>query len=160
MTFAYNLTETTSLLRSDGAYIPNDPRNSDYQEYLAWVANGNTATPYTPPAPTLQQQVEQAIAQGIAITSTSTSSLNGTYGCDPTSVSFIMAELIAILTFSTFTNGATTLGYVDQAGTSHTFPTTASFQAFGAAVGKYVGAINAYANGQATSLPSNQVTIP
>ena len=29
--------------KSDNAYIPFDEANTDYQEYLEWVANGNTA---------------------------------------------------------------------------------------------------------------------
>jgi len=29
--------------KSDGASIPFNPENADYQEYLEWVAAGNTA---------------------------------------------------------------------------------------------------------------------
>jgi len=30
---------------SDSAFIPTDPENTDYQEYLEWVAEGNTPLP-------------------------------------------------------------------------------------------------------------------
>lgn len=30
---------------SDGAYIPKDNANTDYQEYLKWIEAGNTPLP-------------------------------------------------------------------------------------------------------------------
>lgn len=33
------------------SYIPTDPANSDYQKYLAWVAEGNVAEEWSPNAP-------------------------------------------------------------------------------------------------------------
>jgi|TARA_R110000824_G_scaffold136217_2_gene299798 hypothetical protein len=37
---------TTQVQRiSDGAFIPFNPANTDYQEYLEWVAEGNTPEP-------------------------------------------------------------------------------------------------------------------
>lgn len=43
--------ETTIQRDEDGAFIPFDTDNIDYQEYLAWLDKGNEPTPYMPSAP-------------------------------------------------------------------------------------------------------------
>lgn len=51
--------QSTSILRlADGAIIPADSGNRDYQEYLAWSALGNTALPADQPTP--EQLAKQA----------------------------------------------------------------------------------------------------
>jgi hypothetical protein len=42
----FGQTESLSVIRiTDGACIPLDPDNTDYQTYLEWVAEGNTPEP-------------------------------------------------------------------------------------------------------------------
>lgn len=42
----YKISKFKNIIRiSDGANIPPDPGNTDYREYLQWVAEGNTPEP-------------------------------------------------------------------------------------------------------------------
>ena len=48
----YTLTNSQSVIRNvDGAFIPFDPGNGDYREYLKWLEEGNTPEPYVAPPP-------------------------------------------------------------------------------------------------------------
>jgi hypothetical protein len=43
----YRLTNDPNIIQrtTDSAFIPFDPANSDYQAYLAWLADGNAVDP-------------------------------------------------------------------------------------------------------------------
>ena len=53
----YKLTTSTSITRlADGASIPADPANTDYAQYLQWLAEGNTPEAADPPPPAPPKQ--------------------------------------------------------------------------------------------------------
>lgn len=43
-----NETHTVIFRTTDSAWIPCDEANADYQDYLAWVAEGNEPAVWTP----------------------------------------------------------------------------------------------------------------
>ena len=46
----YRLTETGMVVRTaDGAFIPPDEGNADWQAYQAWLADGGVPDPVTQP---------------------------------------------------------------------------------------------------------------
>ena len=65
----YQLTQGDSIHRlSDNAFIPPDDRNTDYQEYTAWLAAGNAPLPAPAPPPAKEPTLtEKLAAAGITL---------------------------------------------------------------------------------------------
>jgi hypothetical protein len=116
---------------------------------------------YTPPAPipTLAQQAGNLLAAGCQINSTSTPSLNGVYSCSASAQSFTQAEVISILLNNTFTDGTTSIAWLDMSGNPHTF-TIDQFKSFASGIASFVTACQRCITGQSTSLPTEPITIP
>ena len=64
----YELTNNTSIIRiEDNAFIPNDPDNTDYAQYLIW-AETNTPTPADIiPEPTPPTAAEKLASAGLSV---------------------------------------------------------------------------------------------
>ena len=66
--YSYQLTLGEAIKRSDGAFIPPDPDNTDYREYLAWLEAGNTPEPAPePPKPVEPTAAEKLAAAGLTV---------------------------------------------------------------------------------------------
>ena len=65
----YKLTQGNNIQRlTDNAFIPPDPANTDYQQYLEWVSQGNEPLPPDPiPEPVPLTPEEKLEASGLTV---------------------------------------------------------------------------------------------
>ncbi len=54
MTYTLTADPNTVIRDEDGAFIPFDEGNVDYQAFLAWLDEGNEPTLYAPPEVSLR----------------------------------------------------------------------------------------------------------
>ena len=116
------------------------------------VASGCTA----PPAPV----VTPAAPTSVAVTSTGTPALSGTYSIDANAILNLVAIVDGINAGKGFPNGSSSFPYYDTSGVAHTFTSTAEFVAFAYAIEGYVAALQLIGDGSTTtSLPATPLTI-
>ena len=70
------ISEHTIRRLSDGAWVPVDPRNCDYQAYLEWLGEGNTPLP----APEVPVPIELTPAEKLAAAGLTVSELRSLLG--------------------------------------------------------------------------------
>lgn len=56
---SYKLTAFGVQRLSDGAFIPDDPRNHDWRDYQAWLAKGNVPQLADPPPPLAKDEIAE-----------------------------------------------------------------------------------------------------
>jgi hypothetical protein len=156
MTYTLTSSPNTVIRDVDGALIPNDKANVDWEAYQLWLGQGNTPTPA--PAPTAAQVRAAAVAAGLTVTSTGTPALNGVYAVDTQTFLNMTNIWAGVAQGAGLPQASATLRYADQAGVLHTF-SQAQFVALSIAVRNYVAALNLYAAGGTALPPTPSVTI-
>jgi hypothetical protein len=138
----YTVAHPHGVIRdADGAHIPEDPGNSDWGQYQAWLHDGNTTNQYI----TTTAEWLATAPTTLQIISTSNPALNGTYSFDDLAQQNIIAEALYIQIATsqgapTFTNRQDTRDWIDAAGMRHTF-TIDEFISFGQAFAQYADAM-------------------
>ncbi len=162
MTAAYQLAAGGFVQRaSDGAWIPPDTGNRDWQDYQIWLAVPNTPDPL--PGPSANDLYAAKTAAGIQVQSQITPALNATYAIDFPTQQNIIGIVASIAAGAGLPMGATTIPWPDTMGLPHSF-TSDQFKAFAAVVRDYVfglrqtwGALNA---GMNVDWPPPIISIP
>lgn len=163
----YALVNISNIVVNVIAYNPNSeytpPSGLTVESVNDWVEIGDAVSmpEPTPPSPAPQQTAANAIAAGIALTSTGTPALNGQYPCDATAQAKVNGVVTCIVVNGTFPNGASTLNWYDTSGVAHVFPDVTTFKNFANAFINFVALVTEYSdsNGAAGSIPSNAITI-
>jgi hypothetical protein len=138
--------------------------DASHTEWLA--ATGNRATNIGSAAELVQVMQQQVVpllqASGVAIISTNTPSLSGTYAIDPASLANLTALSTGIAAGKPLPGGGTNFNYADIAGAQHVF-TAAAFLNLAAAIETYVydfdQALAALIAGQSATMPVAPLTI-
>lgn len=143
---AHYVTRTTSWSDLYGVLVQQAPEIAA-EVAASWVGAGHL---------TQSQELDALEAAGLAITSTGTSSLNGTYSVGPAAQSNLMGLLLGFSLRGVFPGGGSSFAYQDAAGTPHTM-TQPEMQAVGAAVEDFVAEIAA---ARATIAAGGSPTIP
>ena len=155
----YQLTATEIVTRTaDGASIPNDPGNRDRQEYDRWLADGGVPDPYVPPTPTPRAEADAHLAGGLTVDFLTRAAGVGTYAVTGPSADNINSIATSLALGHGFPGGKSTVEIFNTANEKHDFDNS-SFQGFAKAVRDFVHASTLYAQGEATELPPNSVTI-
>jgi len=135
--------------------------------YEAWLAAGNVPTNIGSVTELLGVMTQKLVPllqlQGVAVNSTGTPALDGTYPIDAAAQSTMTALSAGIAAGKALPGGGTTFNYPDMGGTQHAF-TAANFLNFAAAIEGYLydfnQALPVLVSGGSASLPEPPLLIP
>jgi hypothetical protein len=116
-------------------------------------------TPVPTPQPTLQQQAAAMMREPVTVTSTSNPALDGSYPLDPTTQQQITSIASAINAGMGLPGGQTTFNWPDASNNSHAWDAT-SFIAYAKGLLDFLYSCSQVAQGRATTLPAQTITIP
>ena len=112
----------------------------------------------TLPVPSPAQVAAIAMSAGLAVTSTSTPSLNGTYSVGAQAQADITSVMTGVAVGVGLPGGGSSFYWLDSGGTPHNF-TQAQFLSLATAIRNYVYLLDMYGYGQG-SQPTATATIP